>query len=557
MATVRRIYNQPVSTTNVKKVMNPQKREKSILLEVPFAYRMVASQAGAIYDSNLGCYRWSRGSLPPALESFRSKIYSYERFKEDDYNGTHPTPSPASKDIKLRPHQEVAFQTILKAKSVGRRGFLLADEVGLGKTLSTWKAILLMPDVKTVLIVAPLGVLAHWRQTISWLGDGGKRIIIINYDRLQKLFDITPDKSGKTAKKLTAKARTGVANTFDVIVWDESHRLKSPEAARTKFAVKLNAATNFILWLSATAGQDPLGISYLAPLLTQLTGDRVSDMKEFEKWCQSKGFGISRQKFGKWVWNGAPEDVARAERLLFGGPQPGGLRRRPQDISGWPEIQRIILPIDLDPEEEVLYAAAWNEFRSILGLDGRSKDSQKAMVARMRFRQKSSILRIDGTVDFAQELLDNNHQVAISVAFRETLFAISDKLQKAGYTCAQIYGGPTPDEKESSRMAFQRGDAKVVLFTPTEGISLHQGEHNDIPRSMIIHDLRWSAIEMAQVEGRCHRDGKFAQVYWAVAPNTIDMLMASTMISRMKSMKAMIGDGISDIDAIEKALSEL
>jgi hypothetical protein len=36
------------------------------------------------------------------------------------------------------------------------------------------------------------------------------------------------------------------------------------------------------------------------------------------------------------------------------------------------------------------------------------------------------------------------------------------------------------------------------------------------------HDLRWSPIQMARIEGRCHRDGHFAQVFWAYANGTIE-----------------------------------
>jgi superfamily II DNA/RNA helicase len=179
------------------------------------------------------------------------------------------------------------------------------------------------------------------------------------------------------------------------------------------------------------------------------------------------------------------------------------------------------------------------------------------LVQRLRFRQKSSLLRIPGTVDLALGLLDNGHQVAISVAFKETLKTIVDLLGKAGHRCAVIHGELPPAEKERERMAFQRGDVQIVLFTVTEGISLHQGEHNDVPRSMVVHDLRWSAIDMAQVEGRCHRDGKFAQVYWMLAPGTIDATIAETVVGRIKSMKTMVGDNTNTIDAIEQALTKL
>ena len=531
--------------------------EPTVLLDVPFAWRAAASDAGAAWDPGLSCWRWNRGDLPPALEPFRSKAYSYERFREDGANGRVPTPSRPTRAITLHPHQSDASRLIVQSRRLGRVGFLLGDEVGLGKTLSAWNAVLQMPEVRTVLVVAPLAVLEHWRQTIGWLGDGGRSVVVMNYDRLQRVVEVSADRNGKKPKTLKGKAQRCTAMKFDLVVWDESHRLKNPDAARTKFSVKINSQAGFIVWLSATAGQDPISISYLAPLLAQLAGDRVSDLKEFEKWCQDKGFGVSRQKFGKWVWDGNPQDIARAERLLFGGAVPGGIRRRPQEIAGWPEINRILLPIELSGDDAALYQAAWTEFRQELGLGGRARDAKNTLVARMRFRQKSSLLRVHGSADLAMDLLDNGHQVAISIAFRETLEAFVDRLEKAGHPCAQIHGSQTPQEKERQRMAFQRGEVRVVLTSLTEGISLHQGEHNDVPRSMIIHDLRWSGIDTAQTEGRCHRDGKFAQIYWALAPGTIDAAIAATVTARIRSMKAMVGDSTSTIDAIEQALLRL
>jgi hypothetical protein len=94
----------------------------------------------------------------------------------------------------------------------------------------------------------------------------------------------------------------------------------------------------------------------------------------------------------------------------------------------------------------------------------------------------------------------------------------------------------------------------VALFTVEEGISLHQGEHDEAPRSMVIHDLRWSAIQMAQIEGRCHRDGRFAQVYWTYADDTIEERIARVVASRIQSMKEMVGDDVSTLREIERLL---
>ncbi|MEO7735111.1 MAG: DEAD/DEAH box helicase, partial [Kofleriaceae bacterium] len=422
-----------------------------------------------------------------------------------------------------------------------------------------WAAIRAMSDVTSVLIVCPLAVIAHWRRTIAAMGDGGKQIILLNYDRLGKLFEVS-DAARKRIKSKKGLARAGTAPALDVVVFDESHRCKNPTAARSKLAAKLVASAGFCLWLSATAGQNPLELSYLAPLLAQATGARAKDLKDFEQWCLDQGLGVARGTFGKWEWRGNPADCARVRALLFDPSAPraavAGIRRRPEDIAGWPAINRILTPIELAAEARALYDEAWTAFRKELELAPRGKDPKSALAAILRLRQKSSLIRAAGTAELARELLDNGHQVAISVAFLETLSALRDSFERgiSKLACAAIHGGLPAAQREDERLRFQRGDARVVLFTVEEGISLHQGEHNDAPRSEIIHDLRWSAIQMAQIEGRCHRDGRFAQVYWAYADATIEDKIARVVAGKIQTMKEMIGDDVETLREIEALL---
>ncbi|MGQ0505858.1 MAG: helicase-related protein [Myxococcaceae bacterium] len=191
-----------------------------------------------------------------------------------------------------------------------------------------------------------------------------------------------------------------------------------------------------------------------------------------------------------------------------------------------------------------------------MALAPKGKDPKTALAASLRLRQKSSLIRAEGTRELARELLDNGHQVAVSVSFIETLNALRELLENGigGVPCAVIHGGLSASERERERLRFQKGEARVVLFTVEEGISLHQGEHNDAPRSEIIHDLRWSAIQMAQIEGRCHRDGRFAQVYWTFADDTVEEKIARVVARRIQAMKEMIGDDAETLREIEDLL---
>ncbi len=525
-------------------------------LDVPFAMRAQATAGGARWDADHGVFVYRGDSLPVALRPFRAAPYSWERHVERTLNDDpDPVASKPSGDVTPRDHQRAAVKAIGLAVKSGRPGFLLADDVGLGKTISAWEAVRAMPAAESVLVVCPLAVIAHWRRTIEALGDAGRSVVVMNYERLSKLFEVTPEARRKVRSK-KGLARAGSAVAFDVVIWDESHRCKNPTAARSKFAAKLNASAGFSLWLSATAGQNPLELSYLAPLLANLTGARATDLKDFEGWCAEQGLGVTRGTFGRWDWRGDRADCEKVRALLFDGRVPGGMRRRPEDIAGWPEINRILTPIGLDASARERYAQAWTEFRRAMELAPSGRDPRGALAAMLRLRQKGSLIRVQGTIDLALELLENGHQVAISVAFMETLEAIREGLAAEKVTCAALHGATPAAEREAERLRFQRGEARVVLFTMEEGISLHQGEHNDVPRSEVIHDLRWSAIQMAQIEGRCHRDGRFAQVYWAYADDTVEERIAAVVCRRIQSMKAMVGDDVETLREIERLLAD-
>jgi primosomal protein N' len=532
------------------------------VLDVPFAMRAVATASCARWDASHGVFLYEGGELPTALAAFRALPYSWEMHVQRELAGAAAARAvPPAGAIELRPHQRDAVAAIAAARASGLPGFLLADDVGLGKTITAWSAIRAMPDVTSVLIVCPLAVVAHWRRTIQAMGDGGKDIILLNYDRLGKLFEVS-DAARKRIKTKKGLARAGTAPALDVIVFDESHRCKNPTAARSKLAAKLVAGAGFCLWLSATAGQNPLELSYLAPLLAHATGARAKDLKDFEQWCIDQELGVTRGAYGKWEWRGNPADCARVRALLFDAASArtaaAGIRRRPEDIAGWPAINRILLPLELTPDARALYEEAWTAFRREFALAPRGKDPRSALAATLRLRQKSSLVRAAGTVELARELLENGHQVAISVAFLETLTALREAVERGlgAIPCAAIHGGLSATQRENERLRFQRGDARIVLFTVEEGISLHQGEHGATPRSEIIHDLRWSAIQMAQIEGRCHRDGRFAQVYWTYADATIEEQIARVVAGRIQTMKEMVGDDVEtlrEIDALLRA----
>src|SRR5215210_780479 len=133
-----------------------------------------------------------------------------------------------------QPHQLAARDAILAAKREGRRGFLLGDLTGLGKTLSVWAALATMPEDE-ILIVCPKGGMPQWRRTMALSGLPPKKVTLINYERTKSLFSAPPASTRRSARaKNNELARHGQPKrTWQVVVFDESHRLRNPYAQQS------------------------------------------------------------------------------------------------------------------------------------------------------------------------------------------------------------------------------------------------------------------------------------------------------------------------------------
>src|ERR1700722_4883747 len=550
---------------------------EKIILDIPFGYRDIAAKAGARWDSENKVYFFDRipgQELPVELVGFEPKEFSWEEKIRRELNGLSFTSVPPQKKITLQPHQLDAVREIFLAYQEGYPGFLLADDVGLGKTFAAWASVLKILESskvkRKILIVCPLGVVANWRSSIGWMGTNQwvEEVVILNYDRLGKIFETKRRKGTKKISKRDLARRGAAGEKFEIVLFDESHALKNLNALRSKFSIKLYENAKLILWLSATAGQNPLELGYLLPILAKKTGDRAITTRDFEQWCAQNLPGVSRGAFGAWAWAGAKEDEEEVRQLLFDPDKKGvkaALRRRPADLIGWPEVNRIVHFVELDGMAKHLYKLAWEEFKNALDGTGNLSKQRAALVqneAVIRLRQKSSLLKVDDTIELCQELLENGRQVAISCEFLATMDAMEEALTKNKIEAARIDGQrtKTSQSKESERLRYQRGETQVILFNVAEGISLHEGETNhggnNVPRCQIDHDLRWSAIQAHQIDGRSHRDGKFAQVYWVVAKETIDARVAEVLLRKLESMGNLQGDSTKDFEEIFNLIKE-
>lgn len=116
------------------------------LLNVPYEARHLVGSMGAKYDKARRCWVYVGTGLPPSLSPYAAAQFSWEAWQQNKINGTPQTALPGTGDITLRPHQQLATDLIVANHAEARSGFLVADDVGLGKTYSAIDAVHRLPE---------------------------------------------------------------------------------------------------------------------------------------------------------------------------------------------------------------------------------------------------------------------------------------------------------------------------------------------------------------------------------------------------------------------------
>lgn len=568
-------------------------------LDVPFDERYEASGYGARYDSKRKIW-YADADMPSsrkAIERYGSEDFSYARWLEDSHNRRIRPFTPGKTQFRLHPHQKEDGELILDAWRHGRQGFLIASGTGVGKTLSMIAGACDIAKASRhtpmrplkLLVVCPKSVIPSWRNTLRAYADTILlRVMIINYQQLNKL--IREPATAKTAKTTRTKnrrtARNGVPKiNFDVIIFDEEQYLKNYTSANAS-AVSMAANTiaqmgtayrkgekPFVISGTATPGTNPLELAMMSPWLAPLISPSNRKYVSPASWGQflsENGFHVRKGKTG-WSWSQTPwwnaknadnasmmkakmktdaehrHDVELIGKALSN-PDAPYIQRKPSDIAGWPTQQAIRLPMDIGLKGMSEYMLAWSEFRTALKLAAKNNDSKSPLVEALRFRQKASLLKADGIAEFTAEQVKSGNQVFIGCEFMETIDVIEDRLRKARIPFAE-YSGRNETERESERLRFQKGKAKVVLCTTVAGVSFHANEKlpdgstaTSAQRITVLADVRNRVLDTMQQMGRCHRDGQNSVCYIPYAEHTIDEKVIASFIMKISNMKGMLAD---------------
>lgn len=191
--------------------------------------------------------------------------------------------SMKTSQTKFYPHQ---YKPILKFLNSASGGLLIADEVGLGKTIEAmyvWKELQVRERARNLLIVCPAMLREKWKTDLQSRFNINARIVrtqelvetlenslqarkplpfacITSLEGLRRSpGDLDDNKntrsSARLARLLNEYPASDTFSLLDLVIIDEAHYLRNASTESHKLGKRLRAATQHFLLLSATPVQ--------------------------------------------------------------------------------------------------------------------------------------------------------------------------------------------------------------------------------------------------------------------------------------------------------------
>jgi SNF2 family DNA or RNA helicase len=426
-------------------------------------------------------------------------------------------------------HQKVAIEKLL-----ANDRFILADDMGVGKTTSATIASL-ESQSKKILIVCPASLKINWKREIENYTDkkiliveGGKwgstfDYYIINYDIIKNYHAIGEPEIGE-------EKNTQIIDTkFDLAIVDEAHYISNTTAQRTKL---INDILSRIpkVWLLTGTPMTSRPINYFN-LLKIVNSNVTLDWSTYvRRYCGGYQFKVNGRK----IWNtgGATnldELRIKTKNII--------LRRLKTEILDLPD--KIISPIFLTLSS-LDYDSGLQEFIQI-AQENKNKESLTVTINRlMKIRKIISEQKVDYTCEIIDRCLEQGKKVIVFTNFTMTLDMLHERYKKNSVV---LDGRMSKDKRQKSVDRFQSED-KVKIFISNiiaggVGITLTEAE------VVIMNDLSFVPAHHSQAEDRAFRYGqkKNVMVYYPIFENTIEMIVYNILQKKKNIIDQVMGDG--------------
>ena len=396
--------------------------------------------------------------------------------------------------------------------------FLLADEMGVGKTIQAISLAYIYRDSWPVLIVCPGSMKYLWKGEIqTWLGLKNHRINILNSSRQRiseeaYFYIISYDLVRNVLKKLRKMI-------FDFVILDEAHSIKNKDSLRARNILPIAIRAKRLILMTGTPLLAKPYEGY--PLLYALRPDLFGYFKKFAyRYCdpQPTPFGIS--------WSGT-SNTKELHWLL----STLMVRRLKKDIlNDLPPKRRQKVLIKTDPE--------------IIQQIKEVRTAVKGRMATLESYTLTAVAKKEGVCEYISDTLESTDEKIIVFAYHhEMLNRIESLVKNNKIDYIRIDGTTKQDKRYEYVNLFQKKIscrvAILSIIAASTGITLNSAH------IVIFAELTWTPSIMIQAEDRAHRIGQkseFVDIKYLYGQETLDDFILDKLQKKLTIVSTTIDD---------------
>jgi SNF2 family DNA or RNA helicase len=370
---------------------------------------------------------------------------------------------------------------------------ILGSEMGIGKTAEVL-ALVKQEDMASVLVICPKSLISEWEyQVEQWLGkEWLDRFVILNYEKL---------------RKDTVLAAI-IQYKWDLICFDECHKLKNPKALQTKGATLVSNDGARVIMMSGTpmmAG--PQDLFSLLRIINPITYKSYSDF--IQRYCVI--IQLPKPPFPNIIVGPRKDTQEELSNIL----SQYMIRRLKKDVLDLPPKLYRTIPVELEPSQRAKYNQMEDELFVLL--DSGEKITAPAITAQItRLRQiclepnlLSQIEKVSSPSTKTLLLLDliegTKSPVVVYTVFEKYTRILSEELTKHKVPHALFTGATSMPDRTQALRDFQQGKYKVLVGTIT---TMGLGVTLTASHTVIFTDNYWTPAVNEQAVDRLHRIGQ-------------------------------------------------
>ena len=412
------------------------------------------------------------------------------------------------------------IETVRKVMKQFRGRVLLADEVGLGKTIEAGmvlKEYTLRGMAERMLILTPAALVGQWRDEMA-VKFGID--CATSYDPLLRSDPVAFWAQPRVIASIAAARRQEHAAllaslSYDVVVVDEAHHLRDPASAGYRLVNALQK--RFLLLLSATPVQNNLLELY--HLLTLLQPGIFKTQKQFKAAYMVPGkprAPANRDRLRDLMRGVMVRNTRALAAVRLPRRHASTLRAAPGEAEAACYHKLTALARDIAPAERHRMA-----LQHLLSAAGSAPAAAVAALARFverraEDRRWSALLeRYRNLAAGAKEaalltLLGRNpaEKKMVFIHHRHSLAHIAERLRREGVALARFDGDMSGPEKDAAVEAF-RDSVPVLLCSESGG----EGRNLQFCNTLINFDIPWNPMTIEQRIGRIDRLGQTRDVF--------------------------------------------